>query len=103
LNARRRNARLTNDVEKIYLMACPQALQDVASLMIETGMRPTEIYKLKRENVSIKKGYLQIENSKTKSSNRKVWLSDKALKIIQNRLDKFTGVCLFPKGDQDGD
>jgi integrase len=50
--------------------------------MIETGMRPTEIYELKRENVSIKKGYLQIENSKTKSSNRKIWLPDKALKII---------------------
>ncbi len=94
---------LTNDEEKIYLMACPQPLQDVATLIIETGMRPAEIYGLKRENVSIKKGFLQIENSKTKSSNRKVWLSDIALKILQNRSDKFTGICLFPKGDKDGD
>jgi len=84
-------------------MACPQPLQDVASLMIETGMRPSELYGLKRENVSIKKGFLQIEFSKTKSSNRKVWLTDKALRILQNRLNKFSGVYLFPKGDKDGE
>lgn len=29
---------LTDDEEKIYLMACPQPIQDVASLMLETGM-----------------------------------------------------------------
>lgn len=87
---------------KIYLMACPQPLQDVASLMIETGMRPSEIYYLKRENVSLQKSYLQIENSKTKSSNRKVWLSNKASKILRDRLKRFTGVYLFPKGESDG-
>ena len=91
---------LTADEENIYLMACPQPLQDVASLMLETGMRPAEIYGLKRENTAVKKGFLQIENSKTKSSNRKVWLTDKAAKILQNRLEKFSGVYLFPKGER---
>ena len=94
---------LTIDEEKLYLLACPQPLQDVAALMLETGMRPTEIYQLKRENVSVKKGWLQIENSKTKSSNRKVWLSDKASKILQSRFERFTGVYLFPKADRNGD
>lgn len=94
---------LTEDEEKIYLMACPQPLQDVASLMIETGMRPAEIYGLKRENVAVEKGFLQIENSKTRSSNRKVWLSDKAANILRTRAEKFTGVYLFPKGDKNVD
>jgi integrase len=93
---------LSGDEEKRYLLACPQPLQDVASLMLETGMRPSEIYSLKREDVSIEKGFLQIENSKTKSSNRKVWLSDKALNLLKGRLEKFIGVYLFPKGDKDG-
>ncbi len=92
---------LTDDEEKLYLLACPQPLQDVATVMLETGMRPMEIYQLKRENVSIKKGFLQIENSKTKSSNRKVWLSDKAARILQSRFERFTGVYLFPKGEKD--
>jgi site-specific recombinase XerD len=63
---------LSRDDENIYLMACPQPLRDVATVVLETGMRPSEIYNLKRENVWIKKGFLQIENSKTRNSNRKV-------------------------------
>jgi integrase len=94
---------LTKDEEKIYLMACPQPLQDVALLMLETGMRPAEIYGLKRQSVNIEKAFLQIENSKTKSSNRKIWLSDKALNLLQNRLEKFAGFNVFPKGDKDGE
>jgi integrase len=92
---------LSPDEEKIYLMASPQPLQDVASLMLETGMRPNEIYSLKRQSVNIEKGFLQIENGKTKSSNRKVWLSDKAANILRGRVDKFNGENLFPKGDKD--
>ncbi len=41
------------------------------SSSFQTGMRPNEIYNLKRENVDIEKGFLQIDNGKTKSSNRK--------------------------------
>jgi integrase len=44
---------------------------------------------------------LQIENGKTKSSNRKIRLSDKATRLLQNRLEKSAGVYLFPKGDKD--
>ncbi|MGI8542827.1 MAG: tyrosine-type recombinase/integrase [Aridibacter sp.] len=93
---------LSRDEEKRYLLACPQPLQDVAILILETGMRPSEIYNLKRENVSIKKGFLNIEKSKTKSSNRKIWLSDKASNVLRARLERFKGENIFPKGDKDG-
>ncbi len=46
---------ITPDEEKIYLLACSQPLRDVASLMLETGMRPIEIYKLKRQDVNLDK------------------------------------------------
>jgi integrase len=92
---------LTPDEEKIYLLACSQPLQDIASLMLETGMRPIEIYKLKRQNVNIEKGFLQIENGKTKSSNRKVWLSDKASDILQARINDCKEDYLFPKNAND--
>lgn len=92
---------LTPEEEKIYLLACPQPLQDVASIMLETGMRPNEINSLMRQHVSIDKGFLKVENGKTRSSNRKVWLSDKALDLLQARLNKFKGEYLFPKGETD--
>ena len=93
---------LNRDDENIYLIACPQPLRDVATVILETGMRPKEIYHLKRENVSIEKGFLQIEDSKTRSSNRKVWLSIRAAKVLRYRLEKFKGEYLFPKGEKDG-
>ncbi len=94
---------LTRDEERRYLLACPQPLQDAALLILETGMRPMEVYNLRRENVSIEKGNLKIEKSKTKSSNRTIWLTDKASNILRSRLEKFSGAYLFPKGDKDGE
>ena len=94
---------LSRDEERLYLMACPQPLRDVATLILETGMRPQEVYNLKRENVFLSKGFLQIENSKTKSSNRKVWLSDKVARVLSYRLEKFKGKFIFPKGEKDGE
>lgn len=93
---------LTDEEEKIYLPACPPPLQDLATLMLETGMRPTEIYYLRRENVEIKKGFLQVTSGKTKSSNRKIWLSDKAVKVLRSRFERFKGDYLFPKNETDG-
>ena len=92
---------ISDDEEKLYLMACPQPLQDVASLIIQTGMRPSEIYELKRQNVNIKKGWLQIVGSKTVASNRKVWLEGSTSKILASRIERFKGEFLFPRGEKD--
>jgi integrase len=94
---------ITPTEEKVYLLACPQPVADVAAVMLETGMRPTELYHLKRENVFLEKGFLQVENGKTKTSNRKIWLSEKASDILRRRLEKFKGEFLFPKGEKDGE
>jgi integrase len=86
---------LTNKEERIYLMACPQPLEDVAAIMLETAMRPSEIYKLKPQNVFLEKQFPQIENGKTKSSNRKVRLPDKAADILCRRPEAFKGITFF--------
>lgn len=87
--------------EKIYLMACPPSLKDVAILMIETGMRCNEVYQLRRENIFLSQNFLKVVEGKTKSSIRQVHLSEKAKKVLQDRLDKFTGAFLFPQNDID--
>jgi len=92
---------ITYDEERIYLMACPQPLRDVAILMLATGMRPKEICQLKRENVSTEKGFVQIVGGKTKASNRKVWLSDKAADVLRVRMEKCQGEYLFPKNERE--
>lgn len=93
---------ITEKEEKAYLLACSQPLHDVAALMIETGMRPVEVFRIRREDISIEKNYLQITKSKTKSSVRRIYLSDRAKAILRVRLERFDGVFLFPHNEIDG-
>jgi integrase len=87
---------LTHDEEKLYLLAASQPLQDIACLMVETGMRPEEVYRIRRENVHIEQGYLFNPYGKTKAARRKVWLNDTALHVLSRRLEKIEGDYLFP-------
>ncbi len=93
---------ITGDEEKLYLLAAPQPLQDVAIIMLETGMRCGEVYQLRRSDVSFEKGFLQVVKGKTASSVRQVHLSERARAVLQYRADKFTGDNLFPQNDVDG-
>ena len=72
---------LTFEEEKKYLMACPQPLQDVAIVMLETGMRCSEVYRLRRQDVYLDKGFLKVVKGKTKTSVRNVHLSERAKEV----------------------
>lgn len=93
---------LTYDEEKRYLFACPQPLRDVATLMLETGMRCGEVYRLRRQDVYLEKEYLKIVKGKTKSSVRQLHLPKTSRKILSRRIKKFTGEFLFPQNEKDG-
>jgi integrase len=93
---------LSREDEKLYLMACAQPLRDVA-IIIETRMRPLKVYELRRHQVNLEKGFLQIENGKTKAANRKIWFTEWVEKILRARLERFEGDFLFPKNEIDGE
>lgn len=95
---------LSQDEELLYLMAASQPLQDVATLMLETGARPEEICRLTRENVNLKQGYLSIHLGKTKAARRKVPLTARACGILEKRLAGIKGEYLFAggRGAEDG-
>ncbi len=86
---------LTPEEEKTYLLAASQPLRDIATLMVETGMRPEEVCRIRRENVHLEHGYLFNPYGKTKAARRKVPLSDKAIQVLARRLEKAKGVYLF--------
>ncbi|MBA2735940.1 MAG: site-specific integrase, partial [Pyrinomonadaceae bacterium] len=94
---------LTDDEEKLYIMACPQPLQDVAIIMLETGMRCGEVYRIRRSEVFLNKGYLKVTKGKTKAAIRQVHLTKKAQSVLSYRLNKFKGENLFPRKDIDGE
>jgi integrase len=87
---------LSGDEENLYLMAASQPLQDVARMMIETGMRPEEVCRIHRQNVHLEQGYVFNPFGKTKAARRKVWLNPAASEVISRRLASAKGDYLFP-------
>jgi integrase len=87
---------LNSEEEKLYLLAASQPLQDVATLMLETGMRPEEVYRIRRENVHLAEGYVMNPFGKTKAARRKVPLSTIATAVLCRRIEKAKGEYLFP-------
>jgi integrase len=71
---------LTVDEQKVYLMACAQPFRDVASLMIELGLLPSEALNLKRNNISLEQNCLQIQEGKTKTPGENCGFRPKAEK-----------------------
>lgn len=77
---------LTLEEEKLYIMAASQPLQDFATIMIDTGMRPEEVSRIERKNVFLSQGYLFIPFGKTKAAKRKLPLTSRVTAILKKRL-----------------
>jgi len=89
---------LTLEEERLYLMAASQPLQDVARLMLETGCRPEEICKLRKEDVNLANGFLLVSDGKTKAARRRIPLTAKAKAVLTSRLVDALGEYLFAGG-----
>ncbi len=87
---------LTFDEQKIYLMACAQPLRDVAVMMIELGLRPSEVLNLKCDDISLEQNCLQVREGKTKNARRKLPLSIESRRVLEYRLQTVEGESLFP-------
>jgi len=63
---------LTDEETKMYLEACSQPWKDVATVMLGTAMRPSEVFALRWEHVLLngKGGLLQITDGKSRAARR---------------------------------
>lgn len=89
---------LTSEEEKLYLMAASQPLQDVAVLMLETGCRPDEIYRLRKEDINLDEEYLMIGSGKTKAARRKIPLTERAARVLSARTNDTESDFVFSGG-----
>src|SRR5206468_2563312 len=62
----------------------------------ETGMRPDEVCRIRRENVHLDQGYLFNPFGKTKAARRKVPLTEKARALLARRPEKVKGDFVSP-------
>jgi len=87
---------LTFEEQHQYLAVASETLEDVAGLMLETGMRPEEVYRITVENVALDQGSLFIPFGKTKAARRRIPLTSVALEILERRISTTKGTCIFP-------
>jgi integrase len=88
--------------EERYLNSGPPLLRDIATLILETGMRPNEVFSIRRENVKLTEQYVFVPTGKTRYARRTIPLTDRALEVLRHRVDSARGEYLFPhrKGDK---
>jgi integrase len=87
---------LTYDEQSRYLAVATPMLRDVATLMLETGCRPEEIYRIQPKNVHLAEGYFFNPFGKTKAAKRRIKLTATAASILVKRMALRDGEYLFP-------
>ena len=86
---------ISHEEQRKYLNAANPLLRDIASLMLETGMRPGEVFAIRPEHVHLDKRYLFLPEGKTHFARRNIPLTDDATKILKRRVAKARGCFLF--------
>src|SRR5262245_26518384 len=88
---------LTFDEQRKYLQAASNPLRDVATLIVETGLRPEEVFRITKDNVSIDldQNYVYIPYGKTKAARRRIPLNASARAILDARVKAAKGPYVF--------
>ena len=89
---------LSFEEERRYLAVATQPLWDIATLILEVGLRPEEACFIRREDVHFYAvpPFLHVPDGKTKNAVRDVPLTERAKEVLRQRLAKAKGEYLFP-------
>jgi site-specific recombinase XerD len=77
---------LTFEEERRYLAGASPTLKDVAVLILETGLRPDEVFRIMERDIELDKRCMHVRSGKTKNARRDVFLSDAAREIVKRRI-----------------
>jgi integrase len=82
--------------ESAYLTAASQPLRDVATIILETGMRPGEVFRLRREDVNLELSFLRVPSGKTPFARRTIPLTRRDLTVLSRRVSSAKTTWIFP-------
>lgn len=97
-----RSALIDKDAESRLLAVAPQPLRDVAILVLDSGMRPSEVFKMRWEDLTWSPGMIFIPRGKTKRSRRYIPMSDRVIEALQARRKSQTEGWGFPSDSRCG-
>ena len=68
--------------ERAYMQAADQLSRDVATIIVECGLRPGEVFQVEGEHVSLSGKYIAIPSGKTRFARRTIPLTNKAYGVL---------------------
>jgi integrase len=81
---------ITFDEQAAYLSNASQPLRDIAKLMLETGMRPEEVFRIRVANIDFKQKTIFNPFGKTKAARRHIPMTDEVLFLLNCRASDAT-------------
>lgn len=97
---RHRERVLTLDEEKRYLEQADPLLRDVATILLDCGLRPEECFRLKWGNVS--GGNVEIQYGKTDNARRRIPIQPRVAAVLEMRKTASASDWVFPAATRSG-
>ena len=97
---RRRERILSWVEEQRYLEEAAPLLRDVATILIDCGLRPEECFRLKWE--SVREGSIEIQYGKTDNARRRIPMSQRVAAVLEMRLSNASSEWVFPAQTRSG-
>ena len=85
--------------EVAYLAAASQPLKDIARIILDTGMRPEEVFRIERTNVDLAQRTIMNPIGKTKAARRKLTMTEEVWAIMKKRSTTRSSLYVFPSPD----
>lgn len=97
-----RSAIIDGDTEHRLLAVAKQPLQDVLILILDSGMRPGEVFQMRWEDIAWDRGMIFIPRGKTARSRRFIPMSERVTKALHLRRNGQTEGWVFPSDSKCG-
>jgi integrase len=90
-----RSSIIDNEAEFKLLAVAKQPLHDVLTLILDSGMRPGEVFQMRWEDIAWDRGMIFIPRGKTKRSRRHIPMSERVTKTLHLRRNGQTEGWVF--------
>jgi integrase len=91
-----RSAIIDSEAEFKLLAVAKQPLHDVLTLILDSGMRPGEVFQMRWEDINWDGGMIFIPRGKTRLSRRFIPMSERVIKALHIRRKDATEGWVFP-------
>jgi integrase len=90
---------ISPDEEQAYLATSSQPLRDIGRVMLDTGMRPEEVFRIETANVDFVQRTILNPFGKTTAARRKLTMTEDVLAILKERAISSKSPYIFSSPD----